>query len=264
MNRSRYQNEACVAFASRAHCLRTQLLGMLQLLADTIYPPRCPSCRAYVAADGNFCSSCFAALRMIDAPFCACCGIPFVIAAEADTRCPSCLDSPPEFHTARAALVYDGISAPLVTALKFHDQWAGLPRYVQMMLRAGASTLDGADMLVPVPLHWRRLWHRKFNQSALLAYALAKQTQIPCRTDMLQRVRYTKPQMRMTRAERLKNVRTAFAVPAAAHDMLQQKVVVLVDDVVTTGATVNACAKALKQAGASEVRVLALARTVRE
>ena len=124
--------------------------------------------------------------------------------------------------------------------------------------------LEGADLLVPVPLHWRRLLSRKFNQSALLAYGIARETGVACAPEMLQRVIYTKPQMRMKREERLKNVKRAFALPAAAHKMLHNKSVVLVDDVVTTGATANACARALKQAGAREVRVLALARTVRE
>jgi ComF family protein len=235
-----------------------------RLVADTVYPPRCPSCQTYVAAEGNFCSECFQKLQMIDAPMCACCGVPFVIAVEADTRCPECLDNPPEFDVARAALVYDAVSAPLVTALKFNDQWANLARYVQLMVRAGKPILEGADILVPVPLHWRRLLRRKFNQSALLAYGVARETGLPCAPEMLRRTIYTKPQMRMTRQERLKNVKRAFAVPEPAQEMLRNKMVVLVDDVVTTGATVNACAKALKSAGAKEVRVLALARTVKE
>jgi ComF family protein len=238
--------------------------ALLRMANDVVFPPRCPSCRAYVEADGNFCSACFSKLRMIDAPLCACCGIPFVVVVEAETRCPTCLDSPPDFDVARAALVYDGISAPLITALKFHDQWAGLSRYTQMMLRLGRPLLEGADMLIPVPLHWRRLLRRKFNQSALLAYSISDQTGVPCMPDVLERVHYTKPQMRLSRAERLKNVKRAFAVSPEAEALLTGKTVVLVDDVVTTGATANACALALKKAGAREVRVLALARTVKE
>jgi ComF family protein len=245
--------------------LPMRLLGVahavLRMVVDSVYPPRCPACQTYVAADGNFCAECFSHLRMIDAPMCACCGIPFVIAVEADTRCPECLDRPPAFTMARAALVYDAV---LVAALKFHDQWANLERYVQLMLRAGKPVLAGAELLVPVPLHWRRLLQRRFNQSALLAYGLARPAGIPCAPNMLHRIRFTKPQMRMTRAERLTNVKRAFAVPEAAQEMLRNKIVVLVDDVVTTGATVNACAKALKKAGAKEVRVIALARTVKE
>lgn len=238
-------------------------LGVLQLVANAIYPPRCPSCRAYVDAEGNFCSPCFNSLRVITAPLCACCGTPFVIAAEAETLCPSCLDNPPDYSRARAALAYDAISAPLITALKFHDQWGGLSRYATLMLQAGKDVLQGADLLIPVPLHWRRLWQRKYNQSALLAYAVSERMSIPVQTNLLARVQYNKPQMRLKREERLKNVRRAFAVTDKAK-LLQDKIVVLVDDVVTTGATANACAKVLKAAGAKEVRVLTLAKTVKE
>lgn len=238
--------------------------GAGSVLADLLFPPRCPSCHGYVAADGNFCSDCFRQLRMIEAPYCACCGMPFPFAVESDTRCPQCLDEPPSFDRARAALVYDQISAPLVSTLKFNDQWANLERYGQMMLRAGSQALEGAELLIPVPLHWRRLIKRKFNQSALLAYGLSRLSGIPCAPELLQRVVYTKPQMRLDRAERLRNVKRAFAVPESAHELLRNKIIALVDDVVTTGATANACATALKKAGAKEVRVLSLARTVKE
>jgi ComF family protein len=246
------------------HHTANKVAALVQWAGDVIYPPRCPSCRTYVAADGNFCAECFSKLRMIDAPQCACCGIPFVVAVGADTRCPACLSNPPEFDVGRAALVYDAISAPLVTALKFHDQWAGLERYGQMMLRVGRPLLDGADVIIPVPLHWRRLLTRKFNQSALLAFALSAHSGVPCQPEWLRRVRYTRPQMHLDRATRLKNVARAFAVSEDASALLRDKIVVVVDDVVTTGATANACARVLKHAGAREVRVVALAQTVKE
>ncbi len=240
------------------------LHGAVTLATNLLFPPRCPSCHGYVAAEGNFCAACFSSLRLIEEPCCACCGVPFSFPTEVETRCPTCLVTPPDYDHARAALVYDATSAPLIGALKFNDQWANLERYGSLMQRAGGAMLEGADLLVPVPLHWRRLLRRKFNQSALLAFALSKRTGIPCLPHMLQRVRYTKPQMRMKREERLKNVKRAFAVSPEAEKMLRNKIVVLIDDVVTTGATVNACAIALKQAGAREVRVLALAKTVLE
>lgn len=245
--------------------LLTGFRGLAHLAVDMVYPPRCPSCRQHVGADGNFCAPCFNRLRVIEAPLCQCCGIPFVIGVgEEYLLCPECLDEKPDFDAVRAALVYDAVSGPLVTSLKFNDQWAGLTRYVQMMLRLGRPLMEGADMLVPVPLHWRRLFTRKFNQSALLAYGLSRQVDVPCAPEMLQRVVYTKPQMRLDRATRLKSLKHAFAVPEKMRTLLQDKIVVLVDDVVTTGATANACARALKQAGAKEVRVIALARAVKE
>jgi ComF family protein len=235
-----------------------------QMLMDMAFPPRCASCHGAVEAEGNFCADCFAKLRMISAPLCACCGIPFVVAIEDDMQCPACLEAPPAFTKARAAMVYDAVSAPLVSALKFADQWAGLKRHGKMMAGAGSTVLKGADALVPVPLHWRRLLRRRFNQSALLAYAIAAETSLPCAPELLQRIRHTTPQMKLTRRERLTNVAKAFAVPPAAAAKIKDKVIVLVDDVVTTGATAEACAKALLKAGAKEVRVLALARTVKE
>jgi ComF family protein len=244
--------------------IRPMLAATVRLIADIAYPPRCPSCRADVQADGNFCADCFGKLRMIAPPLCSICGIPFIVAVEEGAHCPECLETPPEFDRARSVMVYDAISTPLVTALKFNDQWAGVARYVQMMVGAGSDVLKGADMLVPVPLHWRRLAHRKFNQAAVLAYGISAQTGVPCAPHLLRRILYTKPQMRLDRATRLRNVRRAFAVTSLAPSQLRDKIVVLVDDVVTTGATADACAKVLKAAGAKEVRVLALARTVKE
>lgn len=240
------------------------IFGAGQWLVDVAFPPHCPSCSAPVAAQGNFCSGCFAALRQISAPHCACCGIPFAFEVGADIQCPECLSEPPAFDTARAALVYDAISAPLVRSLKFHDQYSGLQRYVRMMQSALGPQADAIDIVVPVPLHWRRLVRRRYNQSALLAFALAKALALPCMPGLLQRAQHTTPQMRLTRQERLKNVARAFRVPPNAMDVLTDKTVLLVDDVVTTGATVDACAAALKKAGVATVHVVALARTVKE
>lgn len=235
-----------------------------QLVADIAFPPSCPSCHGAVEAEGNFCAACFAKLRMITAPLCQCCGIPFVFAVEEVMRCPECLESPPAFDMARSALVYDAVSAPLISALKFSDQWSGLARHARMMVGAGGDALKEADLLLPVPLHWRRLVRRKYNQSALLAYSISAQVKIPCAIGILQRVRPTPPQMRLDRKTRLRNVRKAFAVSPAAMAEIMGKTVVLVDDVITTGATADACARVLKKAGAKEVRVLTLARTVKE
>lgn len=236
--------------------------GAAQWLLQLAFPPRCPACHEPVDTQDNFCRSCFDTLQQISDPLCASCGIPFAFEVAADSQCPECLAEPPAFNTARAALVYDHTSAPLIGALKFHDRYTGLERAVRMMQAAMAEYHTHIDLVVPVPLHWRRLLNRRFNQSALLAYALAHRLQKPCHPTALKRTRYTPPQMRLSRAKRLKNVRHVFAVNDAAA--LQQKTVLLVDDVVTTGATANACARVLKQAGAQAVHVVALARTVKE
>ena len=237
-------------------------LGSLAL--NAVFPPRCPSCHTQVAVDGNFCASCFAQVKLIAPPFCACCGIPFVATMGEGALCPECLVEPPEFAAARAVMVYDRISAPLITSLKFHDQWSGVTRYGEMMRAASDGLLARSDMVVPVPLHWQRLLKRRYNQAAVLAYRLAEAAGLPCRLDILKRVRSAPPQMRLDRATRLKNVRKVFALNERSMADVKNKTILLIDDVVTTGATVNACAKLLKKAGAKEVNVLALARTVKE
>ena len=239
------------------------MASLAHMLFDMIYPPRCPSCRDYVAADGNFCSPCFDKLHLITAPMCVVCGIPFELTIEDDAQCPLCLEASPSYDTARAVMVYDAISAPLVSTLKFNDQWAGLRRHAAMMSAVGSDSLKGADLLIPVPLHWRRLLGRRFNQSALLAFTLSQMTSIPCDAQVLVRIKHTTPQMRLKRKERLTNVKKAFALISGEEHRLAGKRVVLVDDVITTGATAEACALILKKAGAVRVDVLALARTVK-
>lgn len=240
------------------------VIGLARVGLDLVFPPRCPCGKAYVSAEGNFCAACFAQLKMISDPLCDCCGIPFVVKVEEGALCPACLENRPTFSKARSVMVYDAVSAPLISALKFHDQWSGVERYATMMTAAGHALLKGADYLIPVPLHWRRLWWRKFNQSALLAYGMHVRTAIPWLPEGLQRVRYTPPQRRLDRKTRLSNVKRAFAVHSRHINQLKDKVIVVVDDVVTTGATANACAEILLAAGAREVRIVSLARTVKE
>ena len=229
-------------------------------LLNVAFPPCCPACHGQVSAQDNFCAECFAALRQISAPQCDCCGIPFAFDAGLAAQCPECIAQPPSFDSARAPLIYDTTSAPLIRSLKFHDRYTGLRRATAMMVAALGARREAIELIVPVPLHWRRLAMRRFNQSALIGYALSRAIGISCAPQTLKRTRYTTPQMRLPRDQRLKNVRDAFAV---AGDVAG-KTILLVDDVVTTGATVQACAVALKKAGALQVHVLALARTVKE
>lgn len=240
----------------------TSLKPLLAMAADLAFPPRCPSCRASVSAQGNFCGDCFASLKQIADPQCDACGIPFAVPMDAGSQCPECLADPQHFDHVRAALVYDGVCAPLVRQLKFHDQYGGIGRYARMMQASLGALAARVDLLVPVPLHWRRLVLRRYNQSALLAFELARRMGQPCLPGALRRVRHTQPQMRLPRAQRLTNMRRAFAVPEGMQ--LHGKTVLLVDDVITTGATVSACAEALKNAGAAAVFAVALARTVKE
>jgi len=235
--------------------------GMGRMLLDLCFPPHCAGCEAQVEAAGNLCSPCFTQLRQIAAPMCSCCGMPFANPVEVGL-CANCASQHPLFVQARAAWVYNEVSGTLVRRLKFHDRTAMLPRYGKALAVAGREMLQESDVAVPVPLHWRRLLKRRYNQSALLAFALAREVEIPVLVGVLRRIRHTVPQTRLKGEERRKNVKGAFAV--REPERIRGKRVLLIDDVMTTGATILASTDALLRAGAQEVRVLTLARTLRE
>lgn len=246
----------------RVRILGGVLGGVGRMALDACFPPHCAVCEEAVEAAGNLCAPCFSQLRQIGRPHCECCGVPFSHVLDAGL-CAGCVGERPGYDVARSAWVYNEVSGALVTSLKFRDRTAGLDAYAAAMGRAGAELLEGADVIMPVPLHWRRLMGRRYNQSALLMYALAPHVRgAVMDVRNLRRVRHTVPQTRLKGAERLKNVKGAFAVRDAA--VVRDRVVVLVDDVMTTGATIEACTRALREAGAREVRVLTLARTLRE
>lgn len=234
----------------------------LTKILDALFPPHCAACDVRVEKLGTLCGACFSHLREVNAPFCAQCGGPFAQPGDKGL-CAGCMHQAPPYARARTVWVYNDVSAALVGRLKFQDRTAMLPHYGAALVRAGSDMLEEVDLVMPVPLHWRRLMGRRYNQSALLAYAMRRYaTWLPVDVRNLRRVRYTVPQTRLRGDERRRNVRGAFAVRSKKR--VEGKVVLLVDDVMTTGATVLACVQALQDAGAKEVRVLTLARTIRE
>ncbi len=166
---------------------------------------------------------------------------------------------PPIFDRARAVATHDGAMRRLIHALKYADRQEGRRLFGRWLAGAGRDLLADADILVPVPLARWRLWRRRFNQSALLADALARETGLPMEPLALLRVRATRSQVGLTRAQRRKNVAGAFRVAPRRRHRIDGQAVLLVDDVITTGATAEACARALRRAGARRVDVLALA-----
>ena len=212
---------------------------------------------------GKLHPSAWVKLTFIGAPQCERCGIPFAFDPGAGTECAACRADPPVFGRARAPLIYDDVSRPLVLGFKHGGRRDGLALFAQWMAQAGADLLEDADLLVPIPLHRARLRKRRFNQAGLLAHALSLSARPRFAPDILARVRNSPSQAGRSANGRVKNVRGAFAVRSAAKPSLAGKRAVLVDDVYTTGATLSACARVLKRAGAAHVDALALARVAR-
>jgi len=233
---------------------------LAQRLLDVLIPPRCLRCGGVVASQGALCPSCWEAITFIDAPLCACCGQPFDFDPGAFAVCGACVAKRPRFHRARAVFRYDEHSKALVLRFKHADRTGAAATYARWMARAGAELLKDADVIVPVPLHRWRLLKRRYNQAALLSNALGALSGKLSVPDALARTRHTKPQGFMGRTGRGRNVRGAFRV-ARPKAVVGCKVL-LVDDVLTSGATLSECVKTLQAAGAVQVDVLTLSRVV--
>lgn len=199
----------------------------------------------------------------LDDPCCMACGFPFEYAVGADSLCARCLGRRPAYDLARAALVYNQHSRKLVLSFKHGGHTQELSRFADHLKRTGRSFWNETDMLIPVPLHPRRLIKRRYNQAAILAQALAKKIGNTCRTDILMRTKSTPSQGLQTVSGRFRNVQNAFNVTGKFYQSLSGKTIVIVDDVFTTGATLEACARTLKRAGAQRVYAVTLARVVK-
>lgn len=231
---------------------------------DLLYPPLCVGCRSQVAEPGSLCAACWQNIDFLDGPGCVCCGLPFDLDPGGETLCAACLADPPSFDRARAVMRYDDKSRGPILAFKHGDRLDLVPGFARWLRRAGRQLLDDTDVIVPVPLHARRLWSRRYNQAAELSRALGKMSEKPVDATLLIRTRATPSQGAMPSATaRRRNMRGAFQVPASRVEAVTNRSVLLIDDVLTTGATVDACARVLKRAGATKVHVLALARVVR-
>lgn len=234
---------------------------------DLLLPPHCPACDTPVDRQGALCAACFGRINFISRPFCDCCGIPFAHlgqaglgAAAAGPRCATCLESPPHYRHARGALRYDAASSRLILGFKYSDRVELAALLAAHMARAGASLLEQADLLVPVPLHRARLRQRRYNQAALLARALARRADRPVLVDALRRPRATPPLGDLSQSARAAALAGAFAVRESRRATLAGRRILLIDDVMTSGATANECAATLLAAGAAAVDVLAAAR----
>jgi ComF family protein len=228
----------------------------LRLAAGWALPPRCPGCGVPVAEDHRFCASCWAGLRFLGPPWCAGCCLPMPYGF-GEARCARCLAQPPRHAGVRAAVAYGPVARDLALKLKY-GQRLGL---AETMARPMARLLpEGAELLLPVPLHRWRLWRRGFNQAALIAARVSALTGVPADPRLLVRRRATSILRGMGPAQRRRAVRGAFAVEDRAA--VKDRAVVLVDDVHTSGATGDACTAVLLAAGARSVTILCWARVL--
>jgi len=230
-------------------------------IVDYALPPRCPGCGRIVAQDHAFCLACWNALDFLGGPACAICAEPLGRADHDDVRCGACLADPPPFVRAQAAVAYGPIARALALKLKYQRRPGLAVTMARLMLRRAGAL--GDTLVVPVPLHRRRLWGRGYNQSALLARELVGTAGGTLAVDLLERRKATPVLRGLGPAGRRRAVSGAFAVGPAWAQALRGRSVLLIDDVYTSGATLSACARTLARAGAGRVEVLCWARVAR-
>ncbi|MBY9066393.1 ComF family protein [Hyphomonas sp. WL0036] len=238
--------------------------GLLRQARDFLWPPRSLISGDRGEGAGPLKPEEFQKIRFLTDPVCNWCGVPLDYDIGPEAECPACIARPPRWDRARAAFVYDEVSRRPVLDLKRAGRRDGLEILAGWMARSGSQLLEEADLIVPVPLHYTRLIKRGFNQSAWLAQAVGKGTGRRVCVDALKRTRRTPSQAGLSNRARRRNVTGAFDVRASRHKLVEGKRILLIDDVLTTGATLNACVRALKRAGARQIDVLVLARVVRE
>jgi len=231
----------------------------LRGLVDMLMPPACMACKVPVATPLSLCADCWSSLPAIAGARCGCCGIPLPIAYQTETVCLGCLKEPPDFDGARSPYLYDGPARLMVLGLKNGRETYAAPMAAAMLRAAGGMASPG-QLVIPVPLHRWRILSRGYNQAALLARAIARQSGGVLALDTLVRTRPTPRSQGMTRPQRQRNVKGAFRIAPPQRTSLKGAHVLLIDDVMTSGATASACARALRRGGAASIHVLTYAR----
>lgn len=236
-------------------------------LLDLLLPPKCLKCSVRVDQAHSICPECWKELHFITDPKCICCGYPFEISlgndysALGEQRCGACQKVERSFDRAVSALRYDDDSRQMIIGFKHQDKVEYAVYFTKLLNQAGATFFDNVDLIIPVPLHKKRLLSRRYNQSALLSRLLAREHRITHYAELLERTKNTPPQQGNLN-KRSKNVRGAFKVGSNYKNVIKNKTILLIDDVYTTGSTAENCARALKKAGAEAVYVLTVFRVI--
>lgn len=234
-------------------------------ILNILLPPRCCCCGRAVLSEHTLCEHCFDQINFISKPYCKFCGMPFENEKEANVQkiCPECAKARRIVRLQRSAMIYDDFSKKLIIDFKFYAKTQNAQLLAKWLHMAGKDIFDeGVDLIMPVPLSKRRLLRRGYNQAAILARLVSKQTGVRADVLSLKKIKHTKPQSVLSGNARLKNVRQVFEVKPELN--VKEKRVVLIDDVMTTGATLAECAKVLMKAGAKSVDTLTVARVKKE
>jgi ComF family protein len=234
----------------------------MRVVVDFALPPRCAGCGAITAEQGTFCYGCWSGLDLLGPPCCARCALPFEHAGDGAAECGACLADPPAFDRLRAAVAYGELARKVALKLKYGRKPGVADTMAGFMLRHVDAAAQ--PLLCPVPLHRWRIWRRGYNQSALIAAALARRRPLEVAPDLLLRTRRTPPLKGMSPAQRRQAVRGAFQVNPRRTAAVKGRNILLIDDIFTSGATAGACARILKRGGAAEVAVLCWARVLRD
>ena len=240
-------------------------MGLLQTALGVIYPPSCSLCEAEVDTTGGLCGACWVEARFLDGCLCGLCGVPLPGEnAEDGLRCDDCLSIVRPWTKGRSAMIYAGAARQMVLRLKHGDRLDLVRPAAQWMARAAEGVMPVDPLLVPVPLHWTRLIARRYNQAALLAREVGRIAEADVAPMALRRIRRTPKQERTTLADRFETMSGAISADPVHGAVMQGRNVVLIDDVMTSGATLSACADACLSARAADVRVVTLARVVKD
>ncbi len=231
---------------------------------DALMPPVCAACTAPVGEAFGLCPGCWSRLKLIEKPCCDRLGLPFAYDLGPEGISAQAIADPPRYDRARAVCLYGDVARALVHRLKYKDQLETAKTMARGMWRAGRDLLHKRSVVVPVPLHRWRLWCRRSNQAAELAREIARLGRCTFCPEGVERIRATRQQVGLSKAERALNVRGAFRVPSRMQVAIAGREIVLVDDVLTTGSTVDAVTRSLRRAGAERVDVLVFARVGRE
>lgn len=245
---------------------KLQMLSWLQKSGRSgfglLFPDTCLSCGVPVAKQGVVCAACWSELHFIEKPYCEVLGAPFGLDFGPGMVSAEAIANPPDFTRARSATIHTNIARRLVSQLKYGDR-TDLARWMSdWMIRAGSELLAETEIIVPIPLHRSRYFMRRYNQSAELGRAIARKSGLPFLPQAMMRARATKKQVGLSRNQRQDNVRRAFHVRPENEILIAGKSVLVIDDVLTTGATANSACKALLNAGATNTNLLTFSQVV--